>query len=64
MLYNMYCVRFVINPDCNDFQLFKFLGVLCGVSLRTKRPLDLHLAPPMWKLIAGMNLNIHDLEEV
>ena len=32
--------------------------------MRTKKPLDLHLAQPMWKLLAGMNLTTDDLEEV
>ena len=56
--------RFVFNPDCTDMHLFKFVGVLFGVGMRTKRPLNLHLALPMWKLIAGMSLTIDDLEEV
>ena len=32
--------------------------------MRTKKPLDLFLAPPMWKLVAGMKLTVEDLEEV
>ena len=56
--------RYVFNPSCTDYDLFKFLGVLFGVGMRTKKPLDLFLAPCMWKLIAGMMLTIEDLEEV
>ena len=59
--------RYVFNPTCTsskDMKLFKFLGVLLGVAMRTKKPLDLHLAQPMWKLLAGMNLTIDDLEEI
>lgn len=37
---------------------------MCGVAMRTKSPLNLHLAAPMWKLIAGMNMTIQDIEEV
>ena len=44
--------------------LWKFLGILFGVAIRTKKPLDLHLAPCIWKLIAGMELKVEDLEEV
>lgn len=44
--------------------LWKFLGILFGVSIRTKKPLDLHLAPCVWKLVAGMELRVEDLEEV
>ena len=32
--------------------------------MRTKKPLDLHLAQPMWKLLAGITLTTEDLEEV
>ena len=44
--------------------IMKFLGILFGVAMRTKKPLDLFLAPPMWKLVAGMKLTVEDLEEV
>ena len=59
--------RYVFNPACTstkDLKHLKFLGVLLGVAMRTKKPLDLHLAQPMWKLLAGMNLTSEDLEEV
>ena len=45
-------------------ELFKFLGILIGVAVRTKKPLDLHLAPSVWKQLAGMTLTQVDLEEV
>lgn len=44
--------------------MLKFLGILFGVAIRTKKPLDLHLAPCVWKLLAGMLLNVNDLEDV
>lgn len=59
--------RFVFNPEvtlAKDYKHLKFLGVLLGVAMRTKKPIDLHLARPMWKLLAGMNLTPDDLEEV
>ena len=59
--------RYVFNPSCTsskDMKHFKFFGVLLGVAMRTKKPLDLHLAQPMWKLLAGMNLTADDLEEI
>ncbi|BFZ01051.1 hypothetical protein BsWGS_04090 [Bradybaena similaris] len=59
--------RYLLNPalsaDDNVVQ-FKFLGILFGVAIRTRKPLDLHLAPCIWKLIAGMPLKVDDLEEV
>ena len=42
----------------------KFLGIMLGVAIRTKKPLALHLAQPIWKLLAGMSLTTEDLEEV
>ena len=59
--------RFVFNPEATqakDYKHLKFLGILLGVAIRTKKPLDLHLARPMWKLLAGMNITPDDLEEV
>jgi len=59
--------RYVFNPTCTsskDMKHFQFLGILFGVAMRTKKPLDLHLAQPMWKLLAGMVLTSEDLEEV
>ena len=60
----VYFYRFVFNPECTDYDKYKFLGILFGVAMRTKKPLDLFLAPPMWKLVAGMKLTVEDLEEV
>ena len=59
--------RFLLNPALTgeaNAALWKFLGILFGVAIRTKKPLDLHLAPCIWKLIAGMELKVEDLEEV
>ncbi|XP_067667414.1 probable E3 ubiquitin-protein ligase HERC1 [Haliotis asinina] len=59
--------RFLLNPSLTSEEnmvLFRFLGILFGVAVRTKKPLDLHLAPCVWKLIAGMPLKVEDLEEV
>jgi len=44
--------------------MLKFLGILLGVAIRTKKPLDLHLAPCVWKLLVGVALRVDDLEEV
>uniref|UniRef100_A0A3Q1GL87 HECT domain-containing protein n=1 Tax=Acanthochromis polyacanthus TaxID=80966 RepID=A0A3Q1GL87_9TELE len=43
---------------------FKFLGILMGVAIRTKKPLDLHLAPLVWKQLCCIPLLLEDLEEV
>ena len=59
--------HFIFNPHCTskqDLQWFKFIGIMFGVAVRTKKPLDIHLALPMWKLLAGMLLTHQDLEEV
>lgn len=41
-----------------------FLGILFGVSIRTKKPLALPIAPMIWKLIVGEPVTVEDLEEV
>ncbi|XP_029961368.1 LOW QUALITY PROTEIN: probable E3 ubiquitin-protein ligase HERC1 [Salarias fasciatus] len=59
--------RFLLNPSaCLDEHLlqFRFLGILMGVAVRTKKPLDLHLAPLVWKLLCCVPLQPDDLEEV
>ncbi|XP_052100156.1 probable E3 ubiquitin-protein ligase HERC1 isoform X2 [Mytilus californianus] len=59
--------RFLLNPSLNseeDLAMFRFMGILFGVAVRTKKPLDLHLAPSVWKLLVGIPLRIEDLEEV
>ena len=59
--------RYVFDPTCTtptDIRHLKFLGLLFGVAMRTKKPLNLHLARPVWKLLAGMTLTPEDLEEV
>ncbi len=62
------CVfRFLLNPSaCLEEHLlqFKFLGILMGVAIRTKKPLDLHLAPMVWKQLCCIPLTLEDLEEV
>lgn len=60
-------LRLLFNPSaCLDEHMiqFKFLGILMGVAIRTKKPLDLHLAPLVWKQLCCMPLVLEDLEEV
>jgi E3 ubiquitin-protein ligase HERC1 len=59
--------RFLLNPSLTDdehLRMFRFLGILLGVAIRTKKPLDLYLAPCVWKQLVGMTLTSEDLEEV
>lgn len=59
--------RWVLNPACasdEHLEMFTFIGILFGVAIRTKKPLDFALALPMWKLLAGLTLNMSDIEEV
>lgn len=59
--------RFLFNPslkDADSMEMFKFLGILLGVAMRTKKPLDLRLAPMVWKQLAGMIATQEDLQEV
>ncbi|KAG9492301.1 hypothetical protein GDO78_000687 [Eleutherodactylus coqui] len=58
---------FLLNPAAKTtlhLNMFRFLGVLLGIAIRTGSPLSLNLAEPVWKQLAGMNLTIADLSEV
>ncbi|XP_021933596.1 probable E3 ubiquitin-protein ligase HERC1 isoform X3 [Zootermopsis nevadensis] len=58
--------RYLLNPTlCSAMHLswFKFLGILFGVAVRTKKPLAVPLAPYVWKLLVGEPVSIDDLEE-
>ncbi|XP_038616113.1 E3 ubiquitin-protein ligase HERC2 [Tachyglossus aculeatus] len=58
---------FLLNPAARSnlhTNMFRFLGVLLGVAIRTGSPLSLSLAEPVWKQLAGLNLTIADLSEV
>uniref|UniRef100_A0A8C9YMF6 HECT-type E3 ubiquitin transferase n=1 Tax=Sander lucioperca TaxID=283035 RepID=A0A8C9YMF6_SANLU len=59
--------RFLLNPAAlseDHIVQFRFLGILMAVAIRTKKPLDLHLAPWVWKQLCSMPLGGPDLEEV
>lgn len=58
---------FVFNPtakSCLHLNMFRFLGVLMGIAIRTGSPLSLNLAEPVWKQLAGMELTPADLTEL
>ncbi|XP_062334757.1 probable E3 ubiquitin-protein ligase HERC1 [Osmerus eperlanus] len=59
--------RFLLNPGAvsEEYMVqFRFLGILMAVAIRTKKPLDLHLAPWVWKQLCSIPLGGADLEEV
>uniref|UniRef100_A0A3B4WSJ7 HECT-type E3 ubiquitin transferase n=1 Tax=Seriola lalandi dorsalis TaxID=1841481 RepID=A0A3B4WSJ7_SERLL len=59
--------RFLLNPAAlseDHMVQFRFLGILMAVAIRTKKPLDLHLAPWVWKQLCSMPLGGPDLEEM
>jgi E3 ubiquitin-protein ligase HERC1 len=57
----------MLNPDAhsaNNLLQFRFLGIMFGVAIRTKKPLEIHLAPAVWRQLAGQKPRIIDLEEM
>lgn len=59
--------KFVINPSAStsyQLQLFEFLGILMGCSVRTGAHLTLDLPTLFWKQLTNQNITIEDLEEV
>ncbi|XP_075226553.1 putative E3 ubiquitin-protein ligase HERC1 isoform X4 [Lycorma delicatula] len=58
--------KYLFNPTLNQrnhLLWFKFLGILFGVAMRTKKPLALPLSPLVWKLIVQEPVSFIDLEE-
>eukprot|EP00118_Oscarella_pearsei_P022139 m.252837 g.252837 ORF g.252837 m.252837 type:complete len:501 (+) comp40356_c1_seq2:12583-14085(+) len=58
---------FILNPEARAPQhlnMFRFLGMLCGIGIRTGQPISINLAPPVWKQLAGMRLTVGDLSEI
>ena len=58
---------FIINPTASSpvhLNMFRFLGALMGIAVRTGSPINLNLAPPVWKQLVGMTLTLSDLSEI
>uniref|UniRef100_A0A0A9VNP3 HECT-type E3 ubiquitin transferase n=2 Tax=Lygus hesperus TaxID=30085 RepID=A0A0A9VNP3_LYGHE len=58
---------FLLNPHAKSpvhINMFKFLGMLMGIAIRTGSPLSLNLAEPVWKQLAGIPLTLADLTEI
>ena len=58
---------FIFNPAANSKQQnehLKFIGIIFGVAIRTRKPIEINLASTMWKLLAGYKIGIDDLQEI
>lgn len=58
---------FILNPAARSslhMKMYRFLGILMGIAIRTGSPLSLTLAEPVWKQLAGMPLTAGDLSEI
>lgn len=59
---------FLLDPTLNSIlhmNMFRFLGVLIGIAIRTGSPLSLNcLAEPVWRQLSGEALRPSDLTEV
>ena len=60
--------RFIPNPRYRDsseaLEMYRFVGNLIGVSLRTKHLLSFELSPQIWKTIVGDEVTEEDIEAV
>jgi len=58
--------RLVAKPGASvrALRLFKFLGVLFGIAIRTHHPMALFIARPFWKQLVGDELSPQDLKDV
>ncbi|XP_039436955.1 probable E3 ubiquitin-protein ligase HERC2 isoform X1 [Culex pipiens pallens] len=58
---------FLLDPTLSSvlhMNMFRFLGVLMGIAVRTGSPLSLNLAEPVWRQLCGETLRPSDLTEV
>ena len=58
---------FILNPLARSqihMDMFKFLGILIGIAIRTGSPLALNLAEPVWKQLSGSLLALEDIIEI
>uniref|UniRef100_A0A182QWD0 HECT-type E3 ubiquitin transferase n=1 Tax=Anopheles farauti TaxID=69004 RepID=A0A182QWD0_9DIPT len=58
---------FLLDPTLTSvlhMNMFRFLGVLMGIAVRTGSPLSLNLAEPVWRQLCGETLRPSDLTEV
>ncbi|ESO89418.1 hypothetical protein LOTGIDRAFT_218809 [Lottia gigantea] len=58
---------FILNPLLSSQlhqNMFRFLGILIGIAIRSGSPLSLNIAESVWKQLASMPLNISDLTEL
>jgi len=58
---------FILRPAATtpaDLRHLRFLGILIGVAIRTKCPIDLPLAPPMWRMLCGLQLDVAGIDEL
>ena len=56
--------RFILNPRDRSYYQYRFIGIMFGVAIRTKKPLEIHLAPSVWRALTGQNSNWLDLEDI
>ncbi|XP_017138352.1 probable E3 ubiquitin-protein ligase HERC2 [Drosophila miranda] len=58
---------FLLDPTLGSvlqMNMFRFLGVLMGIAVRTGSPLSINLAEPVWRQLTGEVLRPPDLTEV
>ena len=59
--------KWVLNPSANSLihlQMYEFLGVIMGCSIRTRNFLNLDLPSMVWKQLVDVPVNRKDLENI
>jgi hypothetical protein len=56
--------KWIVNPGCHDLDMYRFVGRLMGVALRSKIYLNLALPSIVWKTLVQEPLTEADLEDV
>lgn len=61
---NTFRDTFTVNPSCELFDEYEFIGKLMGACLRSKETLALYLAPFFWKKLSSESVFWNDFSSV
>jgi E3 ubiquitin-protein ligase HERC2 len=62
--YNQDCLVPTTRSSPQDMVLFKFLGRFIGFAIRTKSPIAVKIAKPVWKKLLGFPITPADIKEI
>lgn len=55
---------YIPNPSCTNFDVYEWVGRLCGAAILSDETLGLKFPPLVWKLLADAPVFVDDLREI